>query len=430
MQLPSKQRRRFSGTDTVWLRNDEATNPMVVNALMRFDGVVDVQTIRDIVARKLLRIPRFRSRATDGGHPRWCPASHFTLSAHLLHHTIDEDGHGSLHRLVECLANQPLDWQRPLWELHLIDQPGLPSAMLARVHHSLADGFALLGLMLRLIDDPEGLRLPGAGQSRGSEDRVPDPVAAVRQLPRLGRSALGLLSMPVDPPTVLQRRLGGIKRLAWCEPIPLRVVKDAKARIDGTINDALVAALCVALRRYLASRGQDEPDLEVTVTVPVNLLPMRARGEELGNGFGLVYLRLPLGLTDPDTLLAELKRRMDVLKGGADPFVSMQLMRLMGNGPRRIQRAVVDRLFRGRSSAVVTNVPGPLDPVSIGGHRIDDLVFWVPQSASIGVGISFFTYADRLRVGVTADAQLVPDPAVLATELERALLSVDHWSSP
>ena len=131
--------------------------------------------------------------------------------------------------------------------------------------------------------------------------------------------------------------------------------------------------------------------------------------DELGNYFGLVFLELPLGVEDPRARFAELKRRMDRLKRSPEAGVLLKIMQLVGAAPRWLEDVVV-RVLGAKTTAVLTNVPGPRAPRYLAGRQIRTLMFWVPQTGRVSLGISIFSYAGEVRLGLAADALSLPDP--------------------
>jgi hypothetical protein len=141
--------------------------------------------------------------------------------------------------------------------------------------------------------------------------------------------------------------------------------------------------------------------------VPVNL---RTAGvePELGNRFGFVFLTLPVGIAEPSDRLAELRRRMDALKGSLEAPVAFGILNLMGLSPPRIQGLAVE-VFGSKGTAVMTNVIGPGEPIYLAGAPLESLMFWV-LSGRLGLGVSILSYAGRVWLGVITDEGLVPDP--------------------
>jgi diacylglycerol O-acyltransferase len=228
----------------------------------------------------------------------------------------------------------------------------------------------------------------------------------------MGAAAAGTLAqmslLSPDPKTPLKGPLGTSKRAAWSEPIPLPEVKAAGARHGATINDVLVSAAAGALRRYLLERGEDVSDLEIRVAVPVNMRPLE-EALKLGNQFGLVLLALPLGIADAHGRLAEVKRRMDDLKASVQPGVALGMLSVLGYAPSAVQPLAL-QFFGSKASAVLTNVPGPREQLYLAGKSLKQAMFWVPQSARLGLGISILSYNGEVMVGVASDTGLVPDP--------------------
>jgi diacylglycerol O-acyltransferase / wax synthase len=196
--------------------------------------------------------------------------------------------------------------------------------------------------------------------------------------------------------------------VAWSAPIPLDEIKALSRALGGTVNDVLMSAAAGALARYLRERGEDARGFDLRTAVPVNLRTP-AQMSALGNHFGLVFLELPLGVRAPKARFDLLKRRMDALKRSPEPYVLLQMMRLTGAGPRWLEEAVV-RLLGAKTTAVLTNVPGPREPRYLAGRRVETIMFWVPQAGRVGLGISIFSYAGQVRLGVSVDARRVPDP--------------------
>ena len=178
-----------------------------------------------------------------------------------------------------------------------------------------------------------------------------------------------------------------------------------------------MAALAGGLRRYLARSGAAVHD--VRAMIPVNLRDLRA-SVGLGNRFGLVVLSLPLSVAAPSARLHEVKRRMDALKRSAEAQVGMAIVAAMGLAPRGLESLGV-RFFSAKASAVLTNVPGPRAAVRIGGRTVSRMLFWVPQSGDLALGLSIFSYAGAVTLGVMADAGRVPEPARLVADIEEAL---------
>jgi len=446
-------RKPLSAVDTAWLRMEDPTNLMMITGVMVFGAPMDYERLKATLEYQLLRFDRFRQRVVwpVRGGLRWEEDPDFDLSYHLQRATLPPPGdQAALQDLASLLASTQLDARRPLWQLHLIDNYGPGCALICRLHHCIGDGLALVYVLLSLTDTSPDTRWPSyqpwaakwqrphrpplaglvhpARAALRTTRRVTGAVAHQIQemradpahAPNLGQTAVRatsdlarLLLLWPDPKTILKGELGVPKRAAWSAPLPLQDVKTIGVGLGGTVNDVLLTAVSGALRRYLESRGQEVDGLNFRAVVPVNLRKPGTE-EELGNKFGLVFLSLPIGIADPADRLGELKRRMDALKDSMQAPVAFGILTAIGLSPQPIEDVVVT-LFGMKGTGVMTNVLGPRIPLYLAGAPLESLMFWVPQSGHLGLGVSILSYAGRVWMGVITDAGLVPDPdAIIA----------------
>jgi WS/DGAT/MGAT family acyltransferase len=214
--------------------------------------------------------------------------------------------------------------------------------------------------------------------------------------------------MTSDDATSLKGTPSGAKVVAWNEPLALADVKAVSKALGCSINDVLLACVAGAIRSYLTARGEEVDGRELRAMVPVNLRDPR-EWKKLGNKFGLVPLLLPIGIDNPIARVFEVRRRMAELKTGYTAMLSMALLGAVGFAPRLVQRQTLDFVAR-KATAVMTNVPGPQHALYVAGTRVDRLLFWVPQSGDIGVGVSILTYDGGVQFGLITDRQMCADP--------------------
>jgi hypothetical protein len=166
----------------------------------------------------------------------------------------------------------------------------------------------------------------------------------------------------------------------------------------------------------------------------VNLRPLK-HAKKLGNHFGLVFLDLPVGEDNPVRRLERVAAHMQELKTSRQAIVSFGLLAAMGLAPAGVQRLALD-LFSRKATAVATNVPGPKMPLYMAGQNLRELMFWVPQTGDVGIGISILSYQNHVHFGLIADGRLMPDPdAVIhrfAPEFEKLLYlaMLGDWEGP
>lgn len=432
----------MSRVDTAWLRMERATNLMMITGVLMLESPLDIKTLRKVIEQKFLSYPRFRQKAVDGPTGAfWQEDADFDLDWHL--HLTALPGRGGkreLERLTSQLASTPLDKSKPLWQFHLVERFNGGSALIARIHHCYADGIALVQVLLSLtemqLDEKRKAALAKRWLKKEEHAPVAQRVGAIDRYMKLGNKMLekGMdfyrdptlaavlanegveiareighaLALPDDPETVLKGRLGVSKRVAWAEPLSLAEVKSVSQALHCTVNDILLASASGALRSYLLERGEQLEGITIRATVPVNLRPLE-HAKQLGNHFGLVFLDLPVGEPNPMRRLERVSACMKVLRKSRQAVATFGALAAVGMAPPPVQALALE-MFSRKASAVATNVPGPQVPLYFGGSKIKDLMFWVPQTGSIGLGISILSYNGAVHFGLIADAKLMPDP--------------------
>jgi hypothetical protein len=123
---------------------------------------------------------------------------------------------------------------------------------------------------------------------------------------------------------------------------------------------------------------------------------------------------LPVGIEHPVERVLTVRERMNELKSGYTAVLAMALLGLAGLAPRAVQKQVIDLLAR-KATAVMTNVPGPQQQLYLAGAPVRQMMFWVPQSGDIGVGVSILSYDGTVQFGLITDKKICKDPqAVIA----------------
>lgn len=439
-------RERMSGIDHAWLRMERPTNLMMITGVFILRDRLALETLRQVIATRFLHFRRFRQRVVSGVSGSWWEDDpYFDVRRHVVRVALPgEAGKAELEELVSDLMATPLDRSKPIWQYYLVEGYQGGSAVVARIHHCYADGIALAQVLLgmtdaaatdfhivpaepvhvghadgdfvhRLFQPMEHAAEATVGLGRGVFSRT--AALAANPLKALGYAGYGfrftsesaaLTLMPGDSPTRFKGRPGPIKRAVWAEPLPLSEVRSIGHALGCSINDVLLASAAGALREYLIDRGDSVEGVEMRAVVPVNMR-MAPVGAELGNRFALVFLSLPLYIANPLERIYHLKQQMHRLRHSTQPVYTMALMLVTGSGPQMLQDFVVSLLSQ-KASAVMTNVPGPQQQRYLGGAAIDEIMFWVPQSGDIGMGVSIMSYNGRVHFGLATDVGLVPDP--------------------
>jgi WS/DGAT/MGAT family acyltransferase len=237
-------------------------------------------------------------------------------------------------------------------------------------------------------------------------------MAGSLEVARLAYQVLGdaaaMALMPDDSPTRLKGKPGNAKRVAWCPPLPLEEVRAVGKALQCSINDVLLSCVAGAIGQYLRAQGDAVEGIEIRAMIPVNLRPLE-QAHKLGNRFGLVPLVLPVGIANPVERLYEVRRRMQALKGSTQPLLAFALLAVAGLLVKPAQDALL-QLFGRKTTAVMTNVPGPREKLKFLGATLDQTLFWVPASGDIGLGVSILSYGGGVQFGVITDTALCPRP--------------------
>jgi WS/DGAT/MGAT family acyltransferase len=434
-----------SGIDTAWFQLEQETNRMVVHGVLFCDGPVDLGALRARVQERWVdAYPGFRQRPTwptgSVGLVRWVDAPP-DLTAHVTTMALEEPGDGAsgvtghddatLARRLGELMSQPLPTDRPWWRIELVTGYGGGSAVHVAIHHGLADGVALSHLFHTLADGVADPRTPAAYAEPPREPRAVHDLRLMRrevrdrawslwetikrsgtpegasELLATGRavtsSAMLLARPPREKPSPLQGRPGVGKAARWTSEVPLDTVRAAGKLAGGSVNDVVCAAIAGALRTFLGD--VDVPRLRAVM--PTNLRPLdRPISAELGNEFGLVLPPMPTDEPDPARRVERMHRAMATIKRTNQALASFSGIAAAGVGTPAHTQNLVGRYARA-ASLIISNVPGPLEELTLDGVRVRDLMFWVPCSGNLGLGVSVLSYAGRIRLGVNADLGLL-----------------------
>lgn len=455
---------RMSKVDTAWLRMDSESNLMMIVGVWVLRPSVSLAALQERVSERLVPFRRFVQLARqDAAGAHWIDDPDFNIDRHVVSRPLKrvrgQSAQAALQARIAFLAMQPLDPAHPLWCFELVEDYEGGSAMIARIHHCIADGIALISVMMSLVDGgnlpPKRKRRPMRSGFEGAEDWVADTL--IRPLGDLTARALevagggaaksfslmtapqqglsdtleqamdlarmggqlasdlaALALMPDDSPTRLKGQPGRAKRVAWCEPLPLADVKAIGKALNCTINDVLLSCVAGAIGSYLRAQGDDTRGQEIRAMVPINLRPMEDAWK-LGNRFGLVPLVLPIGIDNPIERVFAVRTRMNALKGSLQPLLTFGLLSVAGLMIKPAQDALLN-LFGKKTTAVMTNVPGPTTKLKLCGATLEQNMVWVPQTGSVGLGVSILSYGGGVQFGVIADTSLCPEPQRIVDE--------------
>lgn len=457
---------RMSKVDTAWLRMDSPSNLMMIVGVWVLKPGIRLADLRQRIEDRLLKYPRFMQCAVeDAAGATWVDDPAFDLDHHLVIEKLPRKPAGreqeALQDRLAELTMQPLNRQHPLWQFHLVKDYKGGSALMVRIHHCIADGIALISVTQSLVDSgqppPEHPHHDHHAGLEGAEDWIADSLLkpftnmTVKALGAAGEGAVRSMGMLMEPQKGVERGMHGTvdlaklafhavadlaalalmeddsatrlkgtpgraKRVAWCAPLPLADVKAVGKALNCSINDVLLSCVAGAIGEYLRAHGDAIDGKEIRAMVPVNLRALD-KAYQLGNQFGLAPLVLPIGLDNPIERVYEVRRRMQGLKGSMQPLLAFGLLAVAGALVKPMQDAMLG-LFSRKTTAVMTNVPGPREKLKFCGSTIEENLVWVPQSGTVGLGVSILSYGGGVQFGVVSDATLCPDPQAIIDQFE------------
>ena len=422
------------------------------------DGV-DIDIIRNLIESRLEMIPRYRQRLATvpiEGSPVWVDDEHFNLEYHVRHTALPHPGtQEQLKALVGRLMSQQLDRTRPLWELWVVE--GLEDggfAIVTKIHHCMIDGMSGIDLMAVILDftpdmsmdapvpwtarpAPNGTELAVREVSRalseligrvGHASAILDDLEDIRddwfhKLQAMGASlASGWLTQTGRTP--LNGDIGPSRWFDWTE-FPLDEVKAIKNRHDVTVNDAMIAVVAGAVRRYLVTEGDmaedDLDDVEFRIMAPVSVRTEDEKGT-LGNKVAMWLMALPVGEPEPARRIQIVKDDTKNLKETDQALGASTLVQVSTGAPATLV-SLAARLASGvirPFNMTVTNVPGPQFPMYLAGSPMLATYPLVPLWQSHGVGIAMFSLNGAIDVGINMDRNLIEDPSAMRLSLQYA----------
>jgi len=456
----------ISGIDALYLSLDRPTNHMVINGVFFFEGTQTAEAVKQYMTDNVLSKPHYRKLTRvatsvpdqmDSSSsyywswrswtrlpfllPTWIEYPKFNVDDHV--EEVDLRGYYERHckdsvvgdekrrqdleemamlqTVLGHLSSEPMDKSKPMWHDYLFQLSTGDTVMLSRIHHSISDGIGLVNYTLDVTDPVETDDLPVAAPAARKERKKRASMA--QRMVSMAKFASGLPWAYIkfhlklsDPQTFLtpSEPLTMQKRVAWLQPpLPLTQVKQVAAAYSGTINDLLVTVTAMALARYAEMKGEGElPRLRAFV--PVGNALAKNRELDLQNQFGFVYLGIPTDIPEPARALASVKEQMDAMKASpADMLFSYLYTRYTGDIAAPIGLKIGTEYFSSRCSLVFTNVRGPATRVAFAGVPVREMCFFVPQAGNLALGISIFSYAGGISIGVNCDATRVSEPDLL-----------------
>jgi diacylglycerol O-acyltransferase / wax synthase len=440
---------RLSALDASFLEVETATAHMHVGWAAAFETPDDgpapsFEQLRDHISRRLHRAPRYRQRLAEVplglSQPVWVDDDGFDLDRH-----VRRAPAGDLRELAGTVLSTPLARDRPLWEMWIADElDDGRIGVVGKAHHCMVDGIAAVELAALLLDPqpdpppepPDGwLPRPAPGPAtrlfQGVVDRAAGQLSLVGTAARLATSpsrlaagaqsaARALLSSlaPASPVGALNEPISPYRALSTLSR-PLEEFRAIKRAHRCTVNDVVLAAACGGVRRYLERRGEEPGRLKAMV--PVNVRSDGGKGE-LGNRISFIFLDLPCGEPAPARRLLDIAAATSEAKQADEPAGATTVLDLAAAAPSPIQRAMSRLVASPRTfNVVVSNIPGPQEPLWMLGCRLREAFPVVPLADRHALSIGFTSVAGGAFFGVYADRDAVADAECLADDIGHEL---------
>jgi diacylglycerol O-acyltransferase len=456
-------RERMTPLDASFLYLERAPMHMHVAAVSVFDpstrpdGRLPFEDVRAQLASRIHLVPRLRQRVRmvpgNLALPVWVDDPRFDLDLHVQRVALPPPGgRRELADLVARALSRPLDRSRPLWELTFVE--GLADgyvATLLKVHHAMIDGISGMHLAAVLWDlQPEPSPVPPAPPWRPEPEPsdaelfaeavremvvhpargLTDALGTVRRQPALAALSVGsvlsgvrsFLGMGPRPFSAFDVEIGPNRRFAMAEA-PLQRFKDIKDALGGTVNDVVLAAVGGALHRLLRSRREPTRGRVVRALVPVSV---RAPGDRaLGNRIAPAFVDIPVGPMGPKRRLAEVRRGTAHLKSSMMALSADAIISLGAYAPAGLLAAAARIVPLGPwFNLVVSNIPGPPQPMYLAGARLVASYPAMPLGRNAALSIACTSLGGTMAFGITGDREAMPDIEVLALGLEEAILEL------
>jgi WS/DGAT/MGAT family acyltransferase len=455
---------RLSPLDVSFLYFEEPTTPMHVGGVAVFEapeGGFDLDRLVGLISERIAFVPRFRQRVkwVPGrlANPVWVDDEDFDLSYHVRRSALPRPGSDAqLSELVARVQSRRLDRSRPLWEMYLVE--GLARdrfAIITKTHHAMVDGVAAVDIGQVILDTSPEPRDRAPDTWRPSPEpswaelvagalaeNVRRPTAAVDTLRggltevlhtagRLAGAAGGLLAAATSaarpaPVSPLNAEIGEQRRYATVD-LDLDDHRRVRKAHDATVNDVVLATVAGALRAWLLTRGEKvSTSTTVRALVPVSV--RGAEGEEptapTGNRVSSWLVDLPVGEPSAVMRLHPVSYRMQAHRETGQAVGAEALAGLAGFSPPTLHSLgarVASGLSKRWFNLVITNVPGPQQPLYAGDARMLAAYPVVPLAKGQALSIGLTSYDGRVHYGLNADRDAMPDVGVVAQCLEDAL---------
>lgn len=467
--MTDRQSARLSALDVSFLSMETPTTPMHVGGVCELqppDGGFDYDRLVALITQRIGLVPRYRQkvRSVPGrlANPVWVDDEDFDITYHVRRSALPKPGsRAQLKDLVARVQSRPLDRDRPLWEIYLVEGlQGGRVGIITKTHHAMVDGVSAVDIGTVILDsEPVPREVPeDEWEARKEPGLLSLVTGAVLELATRPTAVLETAKVAVTdvkatagkvvgaaggvltsarlmarqaPESPLNVPIGEQRRFGMADT-DLAAYKRVRAAHGGTINDVILATVSGALRTWLLTRGEKvTPPTVVRAMVPLSVRPDPEKGE-LGNRVTSYFVDLPVGEGSAVMRLHQVSFAMRGHKESGAAVGADALVSLTGFAPPTIHALgarTASLMTRRLFNLVVTNVPGPQFPLYAAGARLLSMYPVVPLTKNQAVSIGVTSYDGGVFYGLNADRDAMPDVDVLASCLEESLAELAGTSS-
>ncbi|RUP52471.1 wax ester synthase-like acyl-CoA acyltransferase domain-containing protein [Jimgerdemannia flammicorona] len=438
------------GIDNIFLQLEHPRRLMTVSSLWYFVAPLDIAVVEQELKRITVEFPRFAQvpRGNSFWHTaRWEPAHNFNIKDHVVSYTLTESSEKELKKYLSMTIALPFDQEKPRWVAHIVY--GLPdgkSAMFMKVHHCLADGQGFVRSLLTCTSAKDSINAAIAASLAAKS--APRPRAKASQLPILSSLSsetaaqipqplveiwafmiffltyfltvvVGLLHtarMGVRSATFQRRGFSykgeqtAVKSIAWSDDVSIDDIRVVRKAYGASLNDVMVATVTRCIRSYLSELGKVE-DEELMLFIPISL--RRPDDWSFQNITSAAWAWFPLQDKSTKHLLRSVRHEMNGVKASSGPSIGYSFINSVFRLPGLATRGFID-FFANKGHGVLTNVPGPTEPITFANQQIIEYRALPPQTGKGTLGMGLLSYNGKMNLSILTDemaAMGYPDAA-------------------
>jgi diacylglycerol O-acyltransferase / wax synthase len=456
-ELPRFDAKMSDAEGLMWRLDKDPHLSSTFGSVTVLDGKVDIERLRRRMERAVQVIPRLRQRVQPAPvnltPPTWVDDPNFDINYHVRHVALPKPG--SMRQLLDLaslLVNDPFDRTRPLWQFTVVE--GLPkgrSAMIQKLHHTIADGEGSVKLSLQFLDlaadAPEPPPLDPDLIAESAEAAAPNPADAFRDL------LVGSLRMPIgmlrqmrdllgdpahipDAGTAAADTLRGIvsqlsdvdqarsplwtvrstRRHMESLRAPLEPTKAAAKRLGGTLNTAFITAAAQASADYHSELGAPVEQLRASMAISTRTKDSGA------NAFSLARMMVPTGEMPIAERFVAIQTSIAMARE-ASATASLETLAALA---ATLPTSLVTRLARQQAQTVdfaTSNVKAAPFALFVAGARILEN-YPVGPLGGVAFNLTLLSYDGSLDMGLNIDSAAIAEPERLRRALSRAFNSL------